>query len=76
MPQGDVLIWKGAPKRQTYVDSRTHFFPTELLEQWEETRKALSDDDVETWKPLLDKYEISAIMIEAGLGSRRRPIGG
>ena len=68
MAQGDVLIWKGAPKRQTYVDSRTRFFPTELLVQWEETRKALSEDDVEKWKPLLDKYEISAIMIEAGIG--------
>ena len=39
-------------------------FPRELLEQWHQTRKALSDDDVAGWKPLLDKYEISAVMIE------------
>ena len=64
MPQGDVLIWKAAPQRKTYIDGRTRLFPRELLEQWQKTRKALSEDDVETWKPLLDKYEISAIMIE------------
>ena len=68
MPQGDALIWKGAPNRQSYIDSRTRFFPTDLLVQWEETRKALSEDDVEKWKPLLDKYQISTIMIEAGFG--------
>ena len=69
MPQGDALIWKGAPKRP---DLRRQPDPTSsrwsCSMQWEETRKALSDDDVETWKPLLDKYEISAIMIEAGPG--------
>ena len=68
MPQGDALIWKGAPERQSYIDSRTRFFPPDLLVQWEKTRKAISEDDVETWKPLLDKYQISAIMIEAGFG--------
>ena len=68
MPQGDVLIWKAAPKRKTYVDGRTQLFPTDLLEQWEQTRKALSTDDIDVWKPLLDKYEISTVMIET-LGS-------
>ena len=68
MPQGDALIWKGAPQRQSYIDSRTRFFPADLLVQWEETRKAISGDDIEAWKPLLDKYRISTIMIEAGYG--------
>ncbi len=66
MAQGDVLIWKGAPKRKSYVDGRPRLFPAELLEQWEKTRKALSEDDVAAWKPLLDQYQISAIMIEPG----------
>ncbi len=66
MAQGDTLIWKGSPRRRSYVDSRTRFFPPELLSQWEETRNALKGDDVEKWKPLLDKYKISAIMIEVG----------
>jgi tetratricopeptide (TPR) repeat protein len=66
MPQGNALIWKNAPQRKSYIDSRTRLFSRELMEQWEKTRKALSEDDVETWKPLLDQYQISAIMIETG----------
>jgi len=62
--QGDVMIWKAAPKRGVYVDSRPRLFPSELLEQWDKTRKAVRDDDVAVWKPLLDKYEISVVMIE------------
>ena len=64
--QGDILIWKAAPQRKTYVDGRNHLFPLELLEQWRETRKALSDNNKAVWKPLLDMYDISMIMIETG----------
>ena len=64
MHQGDILIWKTGTKRKTYVDGRSHLFPLGLLEEWHQTRKALSDDDVAVWKPLLDKYEISAVMVE------------
>jgi tetratricopeptide (TPR) repeat protein len=62
--QGDVLIWKTFPKRKTFVDGRVDLFPVSLYEQWHKIRKALSEDDVETWKPLLDQYGISAVMIE------------
>jgi tetratricopeptide (TPR) repeat protein len=64
--QGDILIWKAGPERKTYVDGRFHLFPQDLLEEWRETRKALSSDDKTVWKPLLDKYDISVIMIETG----------
>jgi tetratricopeptide (TPR) repeat protein len=64
MHQGDALIWKNAPQRKSYIDGRTRLFSHELMERWEKTRKALSEDDIETWKPLLDQYQISAIMIE------------
>jgi tetratricopeptide (TPR) repeat protein len=62
--QGDLMIWKSAPKRKTYLDGRPRLFPRELQDQWNKTRKALSEDDVAGWKPLLDKYDISAFMIE------------
>jgi tetratricopeptide (TPR) repeat protein len=68
MHQGNVLVWKAAPKRKTYIDGRTRLFPRELLEEWHAIRKALSDDDVATWKPLLDRYKVSAVMIEPGPG--------
>jgi tetratricopeptide (TPR) repeat protein len=35
-----------------------------LLAQWHKTRKALSEDDDAAWKPLLDKYSISVVLIE------------
>jgi tetratricopeptide (TPR) repeat protein len=62
--QGDVLIWKAAPKRKSYLDGRSRFFPRSRLENWHQMRKALMDDDVATWRPLLDEHHISAVMIE------------
>jgi tetratricopeptide (TPR) repeat protein len=64
--QGDVLIWKAARKRKVYVDGRPRLYPPELLEQWRKTRNAVRDDEVAQWKPLLDKYSISVVMIETG----------
>src|SRR5262249_32943885 len=40
--QGDILVWKAAPKRRTYVDGRTNLFPYTLLQEWHQTRKAIS----------------------------------
>ncbi len=62
--QGDMMIWKTGGKRKTYVDGRARFFPQELLEQWNDTRKAISEDDVAKWKPLLDAHDVSVVMIE------------
>jgi tetratricopeptide (TPR) repeat protein len=64
--QGDVLIWKAAPKRKTYIDGRARLFPHERLEEWHAIRNALKDDDVAKWKPLLDLYGVYAVMIEPG----------
>jgi tetratricopeptide (TPR) repeat protein len=66
--QGDVLIWKTGGRRKTYYDGRPRFFPQTLLEEWQQTRRALSNDEKEIWKPLLDKYHISTVMIEPGPG--------
>ena len=62
--QGDLLVWKSFPKRKVYLDSRSGLYPYLLVEEWKKIRKALSEDDVATWKPLLDQYKISTIMIE------------
>jgi len=62
--QGDLLIWKAFPKRKDYLDSRPGLFPHELIEDWKKLRQALREDDIATWKPILDQYKISAVMIE------------
>jgi tetratricopeptide (TPR) repeat protein len=64
MEQGDLLLWKAYPKRKVFIDHRTNLFPRDLLELWDRMRKAIRDDNVEAWKPLLDQYKISAVMIE------------
>lgn len=62
--QGDSLIWRAYPERKTYNDSRQHLFPPDVLNRRQEARRALSVDDVEGWKPLLDQYGISVVMID------------
>ena len=68
--QGDSLIWRAYPERKTYNDSRPHLFPPDVVNRRQEARKALSEDDPEGWKPLLDEYKISVLMIDAA-GSMR-----
>ena len=64
LQQGDSLIWRAYPLRKTFIDGRHHLFTPATRLQLEETRLALRDDAVERWKPILDQYEISAVMIE------------
>ncbi|GAC1463561.1 MAG: hypothetical protein NVSMB9_01190 [Isosphaeraceae bacterium] len=63
MGQGDALIWRAYPARRTYVDSRQNLFPASLLSEHEATRRALKNDDVEAWKPLLDLHDISVVLL-------------
>jgi tetratricopeptide (TPR) repeat protein len=61
--QGDALIWKASDRRKTFVDSRRHLFPPALQRELQDVRRALSEDDEEKWKPVLDRHGISAVMI-------------
>jgi len=63
--QGDSLLWKAYPVRKTYIDNRRNVFDDTLFVEREKLREALRDDNVEVWKPLLDKYGISAVMVQA-----------
>jgi tetratricopeptide (TPR) repeat protein len=65
LAQGDALIWKAYPNRKTYVDGRPHVHPRSLLEQHHRVRNALRDDEVSVWKPELDRYGITAVMIDS-----------
>jgi tetratricopeptide (TPR) repeat protein len=61
--QGDALVWRAYPHRKSFIDSRSHLFPPALSEKLQQARVALSKDDVKAWKPLLDEYGISTVMI-------------
>ncbi|SIN80344.1 hypothetical protein SAMN05444166_0958 [Singulisphaera sp. GP187] len=62
--QGDSLIWRASPQQRPFIDGRTHLYPQALQEELQQIRLALADDAVKTWKPLLDRFSISAVMIE------------
>jgi tetratricopeptide (TPR) repeat protein len=68
--EGDALIWKAYPARRTFIDSRAHVFPQTLLEEHRKLRNAIRDDNQPDWKPGLDKYGISVVMIDSGSSPR------
>ena len=64
LAQGDTLAWKALSKRKAFVDSRPHLYPNSVFEEWRELRTALRDDDIAKWQPVLDRYKISAVMVQ------------
>ena len=61
--QGDALIWKAYPARRTFIDGR-NVFTNEKLEELHHLRVAIRDDAADDWKPALDRYDITAVMID------------
>ncbi len=64
LSEGDAIIWRGYPKRKSFIDSRRHVFGKEVVDNWDAICKAVRDDDVDTWKRLLDRYEVSVVMVD------------
>jgi len=62
--QGDALVWRAWPERKTFIDGRQHLFPAGLVAALQKLRTALKEDDVDAWKPELDRYKVSAVMIQ------------
>lgn len=71
--QGNLILWKAFPERKTYQDGRRNLFTQEMKKEWDKLRVALRDDDAATWKPLLDKYGISTVMVQAMSTSLAEP---
>ena len=61
--QGDALIWKAYPARRTFIDGR-NVFSNEKREELRQLRIAIRDDAADDWKPALDRYDITAVMID------------
>lgn len=62
--QGDALVWRAFPQRRSFIDNRHNLFDGEFLREWLEIRNALKTDDVDIWKPKLDKYNVTAVMLD------------
>ena len=61
---GDAIVFRAYPDRKTFLDSRQNLFSHDLLKKLQEARNALKTDNVAVWKPILDEYEISLVMIQ------------
>ena len=64
LAQGDALAWRAAGKRKAYIDSKSHLYTAANLAQFDELRRAIRDEKVETWRPILDAAKITSVMIQ------------
>jgi tetratricopeptide (TPR) repeat protein len=62
--QGDAIVWRAYPVRKSFIDNRQNLFPQELRNKLQQIREALREDDKDAWKPLLDGFDVSTVMIE------------
>ncbi|WP_165072328.1 tetratricopeptide repeat protein [Paludisphaera rhizosphaerae] len=72
--EGDAIVWKAGPTRKTFVDSRSLLFPSEIQEKHRTLLNALRDDDAAVWKPILDEYKISAVMVDESAPNTRQKL--
>lgn len=62
--QGDALVWRAYPQRQSFIDNRHYLFPQQLVNELQKIRGLLKNNDKGQWQPLLDKYRISTVMLD------------
>jgi tetratricopeptide (TPR) repeat protein len=70
---GDALVWRAWPRnptRKSFADGRPHLFPPALRAEMETLRRAFSQGDKEVWKPILDRYDISVVMLPISSAAR------
>jgi len=63
--QGDMFLWRAYPGRKTFLDDRRNLFTESIRTERDLLRAALRDDDSTVWRPILDKYGITAVMVQA-----------
>ena len=64
LQQGDSIIWRAGPARKTFLDSRRHVFSPETIRKFEDARIALRDDEIATFRTLVDGLDVSAAMVQ------------
>jgi tetratricopeptide (TPR) repeat protein len=75
--QGDALIWRAYEERnqrRVFIDSRRHLYPRALQNELKEIQIAIRDDRADIWKPALDRFKVSAIMIEQARARKTYPL--
>ena len=63
--QGNMLLWSAYPSRKTFLDDRRNLFNDQIRADRDKLRGALRDDNASVWRPILNQYGISAVMVQA-----------
>lgn len=59
---GDAMIWRD-PVHKTYIDNRPGVFPEDVRVALEDFRTAIAKGNEEGWRPLVEKYGVTAVMV-------------
>lgn len=71
LAQGDALIWKAQPSVKVFQDHRAEqAYSIGDRKLYFDLKRWLRDDAVEKWRPILDKYKISVVLLNMGLEDR------
>ncbi len=65
LSQGDAMIWRD-PARKVYIDSRQGIYDDETRLTLRDLRNALRKEDRAAWSAILDKYNVSALVVSPG----------
>jgi len=60
--QGNLLIWSNHPSARVFLDGRVALHHDRIAE-FDEIKTALRDNDETKWRPMLDKYNISHVIL-------------
>jgi tetratricopeptide (TPR) repeat protein len=73
LSSGDAIVWRAWPRnpeRKTFADGRPHLFPPSIRVQMETVRRALNEKDKATWQPILDRYNVTVVMLPFSSATR------
>jgi tetratricopeptide (TPR) repeat protein len=66
--QGDAILWRAYPLRQSYIDGRSGIDRRALRREMTTLRDALRKDDIPRWSEILDKYGATCVLTSRGVG--------
>ena len=69
---GDSLNWRSYPNRRSFVDSRLPRAASDLLNEYDVVRNSLVAGEDEKWREILDRYEVSVLMVDIPIGAELR----
>lgn len=74
LAQGDALNWRAYPSRRPFLDTRRLLASARYIDDLEKVRRGLANRKQEEWKPILDRYGVSVVMVDLQNVTTESPI--